>query len=236
MVGVVAHLVDAVLEPLLAPWGPGSPLQSPLLWTMLAFARNEFGRFFFPGMAPTLHPRSRSGPESVGQSRAPNSATRHCRDTRGDRAGLDGHRHADRDQIRHPAPLSRADVNAGPRSAGPSGLSEQRRRDPAAPGGQQFFGGGPVADSTLTQTVDLSAAQGLIDAGDGIYTLRGDLGGFLIDPSRTTSPSTSSTKMGSGWAPPIKPVTAWDRLFATGFIHRDASGAIPVGPAARRWS
>ena len=30
------------------------------------------------------------------------------------------------------------------------------------------------------------ALKDLIDAGDGTYTLSGDLGGFLIDPSRST--------------------------------------------------
>ncbi|MDT5243792.1 MAG: hypothetical protein QOD36_1168, partial [Mycobacterium sp.] len=96
-------------------------------------------------------------------------------------------------------------------------------------GGQQFFGGGPVADSTLTQTVDLRPAQSSIDAGNGRYTLSGDLGGFLIDPSRTKVTvnflDANGVRLGTA---NLKPVTAWDRLFATGFVHRDASGAIPA--------
>jgi hypothetical protein len=52
------------------------------------------------------------------------------------------------------------------------------------PGGaQQFFGGRPVATSTLTQTVDLSGATDAVDHSNVPYTLSGDLGGFTIDPS-----------------------------------------------------
>ena len=230
LVGVVAHLVDAVLEPLLAPWGPGSPAQSPLLWTVLAFARNEFGRVFFPGMVPS--------PVVPGLDLGPNLLVNPGAEL-GD-PSLSGYAAVTvpgwtvtgtptvikyGTQRRFPVPTSTPgpvlpDLLAFPSSDGAI---------PAAPGGQQFFGGGPVADSTLTQTVDLSAAQGLIDAGDGTYRLKGDLGGFLIDPSRTKVTvnflDANGVRLGTA---NLKPVTAWDRLFATGFIHREASGAIPT--------
>ncbi len=51
LVGVIAHVVDAVLEPFLAPFAPGSPGGVPLLWTMLAFVRDEFNRIAFPNMS-----------------------------------------------------------------------------------------------------------------------------------------------------------------------------------------
>ena len=47
-VGFVAHVVDAVLEPLLAPF---SPMRAPLLWTMLAFVRDEFRRITLPNLS-----------------------------------------------------------------------------------------------------------------------------------------------------------------------------------------
>ena len=48
LVGVIAHVVDAVLEPLLAPF---SPVRAPLLWTMLAFVRDEFRRITLPNLS-----------------------------------------------------------------------------------------------------------------------------------------------------------------------------------------
>ena len=48
LVGVVAHVADAVLEVFLTPFGPGSPAQSPMLWSVLAFVRDEFQRPFIP--------------------------------------------------------------------------------------------------------------------------------------------------------------------------------------------
>ena len=51
LVSALAHAVDAVLEVFLAPFGSGSPLQSPMLWTVLAFVRDEFERYFNPHAA-----------------------------------------------------------------------------------------------------------------------------------------------------------------------------------------
>ena len=52
LVSALAHAVDAVLEVFLAPFGSGSPLQSPMLWTVLAFVRDEFERLFIPLRRP----------------------------------------------------------------------------------------------------------------------------------------------------------------------------------------
>lgn len=58
----------------------------------------------------------------------------------------------------------------------------------AAPpsGGNQFFSGGDVATSALTQTVDLSASKTEIDTGTVPFNLNGYLGGYLFDPSFAT--------------------------------------------------
>jgi hypothetical protein len=97
-------------------------------------------------------------------------------------------------------------------------------------GGVQFFGGGPVATSTLTQTVDLSGAKHEIDNGTVPYTLSADLGGFTIDPSRATVNvifyGADQQKLGTGQ---IGPVTALDRGFQTELLPRETSGTIPVG-------
>ena len=97
-------------------------------------------------------------------------------------------------------------------------------------GGQQFFGGGPVATSTLTQTVDLSGAASQIDTGTVPYTLSADLGGYLLDPSAAAVTveflGARQQKLGTGT---IGPVTAWDRGFQTVLLPTDTSGTIPVG-------
>ncbi len=100
---------------------------------------------------------------------------------------------------------------------------------PADSGGQ-FFGGGNVATSSLTQTVDLSAAAAQIDSGAVPYTLSGWLGGFTLDPSAASVKvnflDADRLYLGSGG---LGPVTVLDRWFRTGLLERDTSGAIPMG-------
>ena len=73
-----------------------------------------------------------------------------------------------------------------------------------------------MADSSLTQTVDLSAAANDIDHRPGgvQYQLSGDLGGFLIDPSRTKVTvdflDVNGASLGTG---ALEPITALDRWF-----------------------
>ncbi|TPG32881.1 phosphoesterase [Mycobacterium hodleri] len=99
-----------------------------------------------------------------------------------------------------------------------------------ADSGAQFFGGGNVATSTLSQTVDLSGAASEIDGGTVTYALRGDLGGYLFDPSRATVTVTfldaNNAYLAVGG---IGPVTALGRLFQTGLAERHTAGTIPVG-------
>ena len=231
LVGVVAHLAGAVLNVALTPFGPGSPAQSPVLWTVFAFVRNEFERPFLPTAA--------SGQTTSSLNQSPNLLV-----NPGAEAGdpsLSGYAAVTvpgwtqtgtptviqyGTQRRFPVPTA----SPGPVLPGLLAFPSSDSAIPTPPEGQQFFGGGPVADSTLTQTVDLSGAQGLIDAGGGTYTLSGDLGGFLIDPSRSTVTVNFLDENGHTLGTShLQPVTAWDRLFSTGFIHRTTSSAIPVG-------
>jgi len=103
-------------------------------------------------------------------------------------------------------------------------------RLPTPPGGQQFFGGGPVATSTLSQTVDLTGAESQIDNGTVPYTLSADLGGFLWDPSAASVTvdflGANQQQLGTST---IGPVTALDRGFRTGLLARSTSGTVPVG-------
>ncbi len=97
-------------------------------------------------------------------------------------------------------------------------------------GGAQFFGGGNVATSSLTQTVDLTAASADIDTGTVAYTLSGWLGGYLLDLSAASAKVTflDSNKTYLG-AATIGPVTVLDRLLQTGLRERQTSGLLPEG-------
>jgi Phosphoesterase family len=101
--------------------------------------------------------------------------------------------------------------------------------------GEQFFGGGPVATSSLSQTVDLSAAAADIDGGAVPYVLSGDLGGFTIDPSAASVTveflDASGATLGTSR---IRPVTVLDRFFQTELIERETTGTIPVGTRSAR--
>ena len=228
LIGAVAHLAGAVLNALITPFGPGMPLQSPVVWAVMAFVRDEFDRILLPHATPA------NAASSLAQS--PNLLVNPGAEI-GD-PSLSGYaavtvpgwvltgtptviRYGT--ERRFPSPTA---------SPGPvlPGFLAFPRSGPTPAAGEQFFGGGPVADSTLTQTVDLSAAHTSIDAGVGAFTLSGDLGGFFIDPSRTMVNvdflDGNGLKLGTG---ALHSVTAWDRLFATGFIHRQTSGAIPMG-------
>lgn len=99
-----------------------------------------------------------------------------------------------------------------------------------ASGGTKFFGGGNVASATLTQTVDLSGAGGLIDAGNVNYDLAGQFGGFLIDPSRASLKVTFlDQNQGYLGTNSTKSVGVLNRFFMTGFKERDVSGVLPEG-------
>ncbi|MCV7020899.1 alkaline phosphatase family protein [Mycolicibacterium aichiense] len=102
----------------------------------------------------------------------------------------------------------------------------------AAPpgGGAQFFGGGDVATSKLSQTVDLSASSAEIDSGTVPFNLNGYLGGYLLDPSfasvKVTFLDQNQLYLGSST---IGPVSNLDRWGQTGFRQRTSIGTVPVG-------
>jgi Phosphoesterase family len=91
-------------------------------------------------------------------------------------------------------------------------------------GGDNFAGGGPVATSSISQTVDLTGAAGTP------FTLSADLGGQGLDPSDTSVQVTFLDAHGDVLGTDsLKPVTVWDRLGITGFEQRDISGTVPEG-------
>ena len=91
-------------------------------------------------------------------------------------------------------------------------------------GGDNFAGGGPVATSTISQTVDLTGAAGTP------FTLNADLGGQGWDPSDASVQVTFLDAHGDVLGTDsLNPVTVWDRLGFTGFEDRDISGTVPDG-------
>ena len=102
-------------------------------------------------------------------------------------------------------------------------------------GGNQFFGGGNVADSTISQTVDLNAASAEIDQGGVSFNLSGWLGGWLWNPSEASLEVTffdnDQTAIGNAV---IGPVSKYARLLQTGLMHRETSGLLPVGTRSAR--
>jgi Phosphoesterase family len=91
-------------------------------------------------------------------------------------------------------------------------------------GGDNFAGGGPVATSTISQTVDLAGAAGTP------FTLSADLGGQGWDPSDASVQVTFLDAHGDVLGTDsLNPVTIWDRLGFTGFEDRDISGMVPDG-------
>ena len=78
--------------------------------------------------------------------------------------------------------------------------------------GDNFAGGGPVATSTISQTVDLTGAAGTP------FNLSADLGGQGWDPSDASVQVTFLDAHGNVLGTDsLNPVTVWDRLGFTGF-------------------
>jgi len=91
-------------------------------------------------------------------------------------------------------------------------------------GGSNFAGGGPVATSTISQTVDLTGAAGTP------YVLSADLGGRLLNPSSASVHVTFYSSTGAVLATgSTGSVSLLDRLGMTGFQQREISGTVPTG-------
>lgn len=101
--------------------------------------------------------------------------------------------------------------------------------------GAQFFAGGGTGNSTLSQTVDVSAAASAIDAGGVPATMSGWLGGWSNQNDRVgmtaTFQSASGASLGTAT---IAAVTNKDRGNTTEFLSRSVSSALPVGTRSVR--
>jgi hypothetical protein len=223
---------------------PGAPVDTPLLWILTGWARREFEPTTFNlraavGAQPlsSLTVDSPGSAAMAGADLSPNLLVN--ADAEYGDPSLSGYSSVTLPGWivtgtptviqygtlrRFPSPFA----FPGPTFPAFLGFPSSRSAPPGS--GMQFFGGGPVATSTLTQNVDLSAAAVEIDQGNVPYELSGDLGGFLIDPSAASVTvaflDSNGAILGTGT---IGPVTGLDRLFQTGFIHRATNGTVPVG-------
>jgi hypothetical protein len=95
--------------------------------------------------------------------------------------------------------------------------------------GNQFFNGGGTGNSSLSQTVDVSAAASAIDAGGVPVTLSGWLGGWSSQNDRVgvtaTFQDASGATLGST---AIGPVTNKNRGNTTEFLQKSATATLPA--------
>jgi hypothetical protein len=233
IVNLVSGLLSAIgLNPQ-AGTGPATPPEAPTLWTLLAWVRREFEQAFSdvaPAAVTTslvqspnllVNPSAELGDPSLsGYS----SVTVPGWTVTGTPTVIQYGT-----ARRLPWPLG----TPGPTL--PAFLGFPSAVCAPVGSGAQFFGGGNVATSSLTQVVDLSAAASDIDGGAVPYTLSAALGGFVIDPSAASVTvdflDAGQSTLGSGR---ITPVTALDRWFQTVLLDRQTSGTIPVGARSAR--
>jgi hypothetical protein len=97
--------------------------------------------------------------------------------------------------------------------------------------GRAFFAGGPDSpESTATQTIEVSAAGAIIDAGRALFDLTTWLGGMAGQNDTATVMLTfrNGTDTSLGHVS-LGPVTLTDRNFATKLLERGATGTVPAG-------
>lgn len=209
-----------------------TPPPGPLLWSVIAFARDEFDRVV--NILKTGSPVVASNVLATSPNLLVNPGAEF-----GDASGLGN----------GVVTVPGWTVTGNPtviqygtlKNSWPTGLSFQMPNLPAifgypgtnqAPpdGGDQFFGGGNVTSSNFTQTVDLSAVGEEIDHDAVQFNLSGYLGGYLLDPSYATVQVQflDENKLFLGSAD-LSPVTNLNRWGLTGFKQRETTGTIPVG-------
>jgi hypothetical protein len=229
--GVVSSLLQwAGFAPSMTE-SPVAPAQTPMLWTVLAWVRREIEQTLI-GDNPTVGPAA-----TVSLVQSPNLLVNPGAEL-GD-PSLSGYSSVTvpgwmvtgTPTVIEYGTLRRFPwPTASPGPTFPAFLGFPSSNCAPPDSGEQFFGGGPVATSTLTQTVDLSGAKAEIDLGNVPYELSGDLGGFFIDPSAASVTvnflAANGAVLGSGQ---IRPVTVLDRWLQTALLERETSGLIPVG-------
>ncbi|WP_061009882.1 alkaline phosphatase family protein [Mycolicibacterium mucogenicum] len=224
IVTAAKQLIGVVLRPLVSTLPSNVPANSPALWTVLAWVRRQIETNLLPPhvvsawnvTSPNLltNPGAEFGDPSL---------------SGGSTVSIPGWTVTGTPTV----------IPYGTKRQLPLGLPTPGPTLPAifnfpsdrpTPGDTQFFGGGNVATSTLTQTVDLSGAAAAIDTGTTPFKLSGFLGGAMIDPSaasiKVTFLDATGTQLGVGKVAPVGPFERW---FQTGLLERSTEGTVPAG-------
>ena len=224
--------LTSAVQALFGAGNGGTLPDGPLLWSLLAFARSEFERITGTGGAGTgvvasdtltTSPNLLVNPGAeFGESSYAGNAT----------VSIPGWTVTGNPTVIEYGTL---------KSSWPTGLSfatpnlwhavsYPTAKQAPPDSGDQFFGGGNVTSSTITQTVDLSGASADIDGGGVSFNLSGYLGGYLLDPSNASVQVTfldqNNTYLSNA---SIGPVTNLQRFGFTGFKQRTTTGIIPEG-------
>ena len=233
IVNLVSGLLSAIgLNPQ-AGTGPVTPPEAPTLWTLLAWVRREFEQAFVnvaPAAVTTSLVQSPNLLVNPGAELGDPSLSGYSSVT------VPGWTVTGTPTVieygtprRLPWPLGTPGPTLPAFLGFPSAICAR------VGSGEQFFGGGNVATSSLTQTVNLKDAALEIDTGTVPYTLSGALGGFVIDPSAASVSvdflGADQSVLGTGR---LTPVTVLDRWLQTVLLEREASGTIPTGTRSAR--
>ncbi len=225
-----ASLVSAALSPLLNSGTGGAPGQAPLLFGVLAWARKELERI--TGVTLPAAVTTTSQPQSPNLLVNPGAESSNPSLSGFSAVSMPGWKVTGTPTV----------IKYGtPRVIMPLGIAQAlptlpgflgfpSAKNGATDGGNQFFGGGNVATSSISQTVDLSGAGAAIDGGGVSYNLGAWLGGYSFDPSaasvKVTFLDANKKAVGTG---KVGPVTMLDRLFAINLLQRSTTGALPTG-------
>jgi Phosphoesterase family len=234
---VVSTALDWVGFSLSMTAGPNSPIQTPLLWTLYAFVRREFEQTL-------LDLTGAAGVQQVTASlvESPNLLVNPGAEV-GD-PSLSGYSSVTVPGWTVTGTPTVIEYNTPNRlpwpfaSPGPTlpWLFAFPSSNTGGPGsGKQFFGGGNVGTSTISQTVDLSLAASDIDTGAVPYTLSGRLGGFLWDPSAAfVTVDFLDADQSTLGIRSLGPVTVFERWLQTGLLERASTGTVPVATRSAR--
>ena len=101
---------------------------------------------------------------------------------------------------------------------------------PLQVGASYFYGGRPRANSSLSQTIDLTQGQATIDGGMATFTVSAYLGGYESEPENAQLTVTFLNSGGGVLSSvTLGPVLYTDRANTTGLWYRRAIGQVPVG-------
>jgi uncharacterized protein (TIGR03437 family) len=100
---------------------------------------------------------------------------------------------------------------------------------PLSVGSSYFYGGRPQANSSLSQSIDLSSGAATIDSGSVTFSASAFLGGYQNEPENAQMTVTFLDGAGNALgSATVGPVENTDRVAKTGLWYRRAIGQVPA--------